>query len=257
MKVVIIGSGNVATVLGRRIALAGHKIVQVASRTLANAEKLALILRSTATATLPDIDKKADLYLIAVNDNQVEDVASLLQLQPGRIIVHTAGSVSKEVLKNAGCSYGVLYPLQSLRKEMPQNVVIPVYADGNDQTVTDMLTGFACTWASTVSVANDEQRLKLHLAAVIASNFTNHLYALAGKYCTREGLDFNSLYPLIQETASRITSFPPEQLQTGPAVRGDNSTIEKHLEMLKDHPYLKNVYGQLSQSITEFYGLVD
>lgn len=253
MKVVIIGSGNVATVLGLRIASAKHKIVQVISRTLANAESLASTLKATATDDLKMMYSDADLYLVAVSDNEVENVSSQLHLQPGRIVVHTAGSVSREVLKNVGCDYGVLYPLQSLRKEMTEVQEIPIVVDGSTREVREALVDFTSSWSRRLWQCNDEQRLKLHVAAVIASNFTNHLYALVEEYCYSEDLAFNMLIPLIKETSNRIERLSPGQLQTGPAIRGDSDTIDKHLEMLKDYSHLKNIYIQLSRSIKDFY----
>jgi predicted short-subunit dehydrogenase-like oxidoreductase (DUF2520 family) len=102
-----------------------------------------------------------------------------------------------------------------------------------------------------VAEAGDESRLKLHVAAVIVGNFTNHLYALTEEYCRKESLDFKQLLPLIWETASRIKDIPPKQAQTGPALRHDAETIHKHLELLKNHPQLKNIYVLLTESIQQ------
>src|SRR4029078_2318661 len=102
-----------------------------------------------------------------------------------------------------------------------------------------------------VATAGDDARMKLHVAAVIVSNFTNHLYMLAEEYCRKEGLDFRQLLPLIEETALRVKTIPPKQAQTGPAIRHDKETLHKHLELLKDHPNLKNIYVLLTESIQQ------
>ena len=99
--------------------------------------------------------------------------------------------------------------------------------------------------------ANDDDRLKLHVAAVIVSNFTNHLYVLAAEYCIKEGLDFKQLLPLIEETSLRIKTSSPKEAQTGPALRHDKETIQKHLELLKGYPQLKNIYLLMTESIQQ------
>lgn len=102
-----------------------------------------------------------------------------------------------------------------------------------------------------VTEGGDDTRMKLHVAAVIVSNFPNHLYALAEDYCEKEGLDFKQLVPLIEETASRIKDISPKQAQTGPAIRHDKETLQKHIELLKEHPQLKNIYLLLTESIQQ------
>ena len=97
--------------------------------------------------------------------------------------------------------------------------------------------------------ANDEIRLKYHLSGIIASNFTNHLFALAKNYCDTNNIDFDLLLPLIKETTNRLDLYEPSAMQTGPAIRGDEATIEKHLQLLNDFPQLKNVYKMMSESI--------
>lgn len=121
---------------------------------------------------------------------------------------------------------------------------------GDDETLLT-LEGLAHTISDQVVEAGDEQRMKLHLAAVFCNNFVNHLYALAASFCQREGIDFRLLLPLIRETATRLEDLSPEDSQTGPAMRNDRATIEKHLHLLDQHPDLKKVYEMLSQSIYE------
>ena len=117
-----------------------------------------------------------------------------------------------------------------------------------------MIENFALTLSSKVSYANDEQRLKLHVAAVIVNNFTNHLYTLAADYCADEGLDFKMLQPLIEETALRLRDHRPADVQTGPAARKDMATLDKHLSILSQHPVLKKIYLRMSDSIMNHPG---
>ena len=249
MDIVIIGSGNVATVLGRKFKAAGHTILQIYSRNASAASALAYEWDTESTNYKSMISKIADVYIIAVPDDSIDDVAADLRL-PGKVVAHTAASVPKEVLKKVTAHYGVFYPLQSLRKEMITLPDIPVFFDGSDDIAKSMLQKLAQTIASDkVLEASDDTRLKLHVAAVIVSNFTNHLYAMAEEYCRKEGLDFKQLLPLIEETALRIKDISPKAAQTGPALRHDKETIEKHLELLKGHPQFKNIYLLLTESI--------
>ncbi len=251
MDIVIIGSGNVASVLGRKFKAAGHHIVQVYSRNASVASKLAYEWDTESTNYKSLINNNADVYLIAVSDDAIADVVDNLRL-PRKVVAHTAASVPKEVLKDVTNHYGVFYPLQSLRKEMIDLPEVPIFFDGSDELAKTKLEALAHSISDEkVMEASDDQRLKLHIAAVIVSNFTNHLYTLAEEYCKKEGLDFKQLLPLIEETAFRVEDISPRQAQTGPAIRHDKETIEKHLALLKEHPQLKNIYLLLTESIQE------
>ena len=248
MEIVIIGTGNTATVLGRKLKSAGHKIIQVFGRDTSAASQLAYELDTESTNYWNVVYRDADLYILAVSDIAVEEVLHELQL-PGKTIVHTAASVSRNILKNAAEHFGVFYPLQSLKKEIGHLPDIPIIIDASDESTLHDLERLARSISDKVIEAGDEERMKLHLAAVFCNNFVNHLYALAEAYCKQEGLDFYLLLPLIEETAARLKELPPSQSQTGPALRNDRATIEKHLELLKNYPQLKKVYELLTESI--------
>ena len=251
MNIVIIGSGNVAAVLGRRFRSAGHVILQVVSRNAQAASELAYEWDSESANYMTLLNRDADLYVIAVADGAIAQVAADLHL-PRALVVHTAASVSKEVLSEVSENYGVLYPLQSLRKEMDAIPEIPLYIDASNERSLNKLSELVASLSPAVALpASDDERVKLHLAAVFASNFTNHLYALAERYCKKEGIDYTQLYPLILETASRLRGAPAASLQTGPAIRGDEATIAAHLALLDKHPHLQKVYRLLSDSIRE------
>ncbi len=247
MRIVIIGSGNVAAVLGRLMNRNNHEIVQVISRTAEHAEILAKEFHCKY-ADFKGIDTTAELYLVAISDGALYDLHACLQLND-KLVLHTAGSVSKDVLFNISCNSGVLYPLQSLRKELNYNDDIPFLVDGNTLETTTLIEDFAKTISSNVVKAGDEERLKMHVAAVIVSNFTNHLYVLAESFCKQEQINFNLLTPLIKETAGRLETKSPADLQTGPAIRNDIFTLDKHLRLLSNHPNLKYLYIKLTESI--------
>ncbi len=252
MKVVIIGSGNAATVLGTKIFQAGHEILQVISRQQAHAARLASALHSTFSSDLSAINREAELYLAALSDNALYGMGAQLSL-PGKLVVHTAGTVPKEVLRTVSARCGVLYPLQSLRKEIFPFPEVPLLIDACEPGDRVRLADFARTISAFVREAGDEERLKLHLAAVMVNNFTNYLYTMAADFCGREKVDFLLLLPLIKETADRLSHFPPRDVQTGPAVRGDDSTIQKHLDLLSNYKEMMEFYQLFTNKIEAFY----
>ena len=249
MDIVIIGSGNVAAVLGRKFIAAGHKIIQIISRNASAASELAYEWDTESANYMSLIASDADVYIIAVSDDALEEVTNGLRL-PGKVVAHTAGSVSKEILKNISSHYGVFYPLQSLRKEISGLPEIPVFYEGSDKLATSVLQKLAQSVSfEQATLAGTEDRMKLHIAAVVVSNFANHLYVLAEKYCQKEGINFHQLLPLIEETTTRLKNASPSGTMTGPASRSDQETIQKHLDLLKDHPHLQNIYHLLTESI--------
>lgn len=248
MRVVMAGSGNVATVLGRLIKNAGHQVLQVLSRDASHAKILADELGCPYADFNGNIEKEADLYIISVRDKALYELNTMFHAG-NKMVVHTAGSISKDILKEISHNYGVLYPLQSLRKEMDATSAIPLLVDANSIEGITLLEDFARTISDKVSIASDDDRLKLHVAAVIVSNFTNHLYALAEDFCKNENVDFKMLVPLIEETALRMAKHTPESVQTGPALRNDIITLDKHLRILDAHKKLKYIYLKLTESI--------
>ena len=164
-------------------------------------------------------------------------------------MVHTAASISRDVLQKVSRNYGVLYPLQTLRKEQANLPEIPFLVDGNSADDLALVQDFAASLSDKVLVAGDEQRLRMHVAAVFAGNFANHLYVLAEDFCQKEQLDFSLFLPLISETANRLRDLSPRRSQTGPAIRNDRVTLEKHLTVLNGYPELKQMYELMTASI--------
>ena len=249
MNIIIIGTGNVAQVVGKKLLQANHTILQVYGRNQEALQECASALEAEPVTDLTQLNKaaEAELCIIATSDSAIPLIAGQLHL-PGTIIVHTSGGVTIKALEKHR-RYGVLYPLQSLRKELPYLPKVPLFIDGNNDEVSAAITTLAKTISDEVHVANDEERLKLHVAAVFCSNFTNHLFALADHFCSSEKLQFDHLLPLIEETVHRMQFAAPENLQTGPAIRKDEETIQRHLQVLQPYPLLAYVYEVLTKSI--------
>jgi predicted short-subunit dehydrogenase-like oxidoreductase (DUF2520 family) len=250
MQVTIIGSGNVGTVLGRSLAQQGHSIRQVYSRNPKHAGILATELGARPVSDLSVIDTGADLYLLTITDDALPAVAAQLLLGD-KPVLHTAGAVSRDVLKSVSTRYGVLWPMKMIRGSMMELGAVSIVIDGNTDEMIEKTRQFASQFSTTVSIADDNSRIKMHMIAAVVSNFTNHLYHLSAEYSEREGIDFSIFYPIIEETARQVQHSHPSQTQAGPAFRGDIKTVEKHKQLLLEYPALERLYEMISFSILE------
>ena len=248
MKVVFIGAGNLATRLSQEMRRVGFTILQVYSHTQAHAELLAKTLGCTWTVSPEEIREDADLYLFSLKDSVLADVIARVKSNQG-VWVHTAGSMPMDLFAGFTERYGVLYPLQTFSKNRPVDFsVIPFFLEANTPDTAKVLQKVAVSISGNIRFLSSDKRKQLHLAAVFACNFTNHIYALAGKLLEEQDIPFDVLLPLIDETAAKIHSMPPAEAQTGPAIRYDENVINKHLELLSD-PDIRSIYRLVSQSI--------
>jgi len=249
MDIVLLGSGNVATHLALALKAVGENIKQVFSPNLINAKKLADKVDAKSASSFSEIDQKADLYVISVKDDAIAEVARNLKGVNG-LVVHTSGTTDIKVLSSEVKYAGVFYPLQTFSKSKDVNFKsIPLCLEATDAKQLEILKILASRLSTKVYQLDGEKRKILHLAAVFACNFTNHLYALANQVLIKNDLDFDIIRPLIAETADKVMINLPENVQTGPAIRDDESTINKHLTMLADLPELQEIYQTLSNSI--------
>lgn len=250
MKVVIVGSGNVATHLSLAMAsLEGIEICQVYSPTEAHAEILAERLNCDFVANPTQIRKDADVYLFALKDQVLETVIRAVPANNG-LWLHTSGSMPMQVFAGYTERYGVLYPLQTFSKSREISFQgIPLFIECHREEDKNCLEELARRLSGKVCELSSEKRRSLHLAAVFACNFTNHIYALAEEILAKEGLSRDYLFPLIDETAAKVHELPAQEAQTGPAIRYDENIINKHLGMLADDPDVQTLYRLLSQSI--------
>lgn len=250
MDIVLLGSGNVATHMGGALMQAGHRIRQVYSRTEEHAQALASRLGATAANDLATIDVQADVYIIAVNDDALAEVAVRLPDSLQGMVVHTAGSVGMDAIAAHAAAYGVLYPLQTFSKAKAVDFsTIPLAVEASGEAALIRLEALAGSLSKRVFRCDSKQRLSLHAAAVFACNFTNHFYAIAADILNEHSLDFDLIRPLIRETAQKVMEHQPGDVQTGPAVRGDVRTMEKHLELLEANQALAQLYRLISGHI--------
>jgi predicted short-subunit dehydrogenase-like oxidoreductase (DUF2520 family) len=249
MRITLIGSGNVATHLAAAFKNAGHRIVQVYSRQMQNAALLAYHVKAEPIDDLILIDPETDLFVIAVKDDAIGIIAE--QLAPlNKLMVHTSGATDLFALLAFSDNVGVFYPLQTFSKTKEvdfRNVSLCIEA--TDQNIAKRLKELAQTISNKGYDIDSAQRKTLHLAAVFACNFPNYLYNIAQQILAEHNLDFDLIRPLILETAEKVQNNLPVAIQTGPAVRNDETTMNNHLQLLKGSPQLQQLYTLLSQGI--------
>ncbi len=251
MQLAILGSGNVATHLGRAFLMAGHEIKAVWSRHGENAQRLSRMLNAQSVESLADMPP-AEIYIISVSDDAIAEVSQQLRYIPAdAIVVHTAGSVAMDVLQRERECYGVMYPMQTFLKNKGIDMsVVPFFVEGSNNETTEKIASLARSVSKRVRVLNSKERARLHLAAVFACNFVNHCFTIADKELQKCGEDISILLPLIEETISKIHLISPEEAQTGPAIRGDENVMRKQLELIDDEQ-IREVYRAMSNSIRQ------
>ncbi len=251
--VVCIGAGRLATQLMPVLEEAGCEILQIYNRTVGPAQQLAEKLKKTSfTSQLNEVISDADLYFLTVTDDAISIVADQLAsvINPSAIGIHSSGSLSIDVLPFK--HKGAFYPLQtfSVDHEVSWRWIPLIITTSDDETWT-ILDEIAGAISSSVYRMTDEQKSVLHVAAVFTNNFSNHMLTLAEKICKDHNLPFEMLKPLILETFSKAILNGPAENQTGPAIRGDQKTIEKHLKIIAGEPNMVEIYKAITQSIID------
>ena len=249
MNIVCIGSGNIATHLSKAFFSLGHHISQIYSHTSANAKALAeVVMADSFTDNIHDLLVSADLYIIAVSDKALQQIVENLPNKLQGLVVHTSGATDINVLDKFE-NYGVIYPPQSINKNIETDLAkIPFCIEANSEKNLDRLLGIMEEISSHNLPCSSHQRLALHISAVLVNNFTNSLYQIAYDILAEQNLSFDLLKPIISETAEKIKNHIPKDVQTGPAIRNDQITINKHLQFLSNSKDISKIY----QDLTEF-----
>lgn len=253
MRIVLIGAGNLATHLGLALHQAGHDILQVFSRTQESADVLAARVGGEPVTETDSLRKDADIYVCALKDAVLPQL--LPQICKGRengVFLHTAGSLPLSIFEGYARHYGVLYPMQTFSKKREVDFsIIPCFIEADSDATLESIASLAKSISNNVRPLSSEQRKYLHLSAVFACNFANHCYDMAGKLLEDNGLPFDVLLPLIDETARKVHSLTPRDAQTGPAVRYDENVISAQQQLLAAWPRMQEIYEKMSESIHE------
>jgi Uncharacterized conserved protein len=248
MNIVFIGAGNLATALAKEMFRCQLHISQVYSRTEESASLLANQLNCLWTTSTDELIPDADWYIFSVKDDALAGLISRLKPNNG-LWLHTAGSMPADIFEGFTARYGVIYPLQTFSKQKHVDFSkIPFILEANNAADLASLKNISGLLTRDVRILNSEERKQIHLAAVFACNFANHMWSLAWKLLENKQIDPNILRHLIEETAGKIQDLPPTLAQTGPAVRYDKNVIDKHINMLEQED-MKTIYKLLSQSI--------
>ncbi|MFM9946209.1 MAG: Rossmann-like and DUF2520 domain-containing protein [Bacteroidia bacterium] len=248
-KITLVGSGNVAWHLAKAFDLAGHQIHQIVSRNEIAGKELAKNYAAFFENKLENVFEDSDFVFLTLPDKAIE--AAIQKIKAGGpIFLHCAGSCSLTALSNFKKNTGVFYPLQTFTKERKLNFFdVPVFVEASDQSTFQKIWDLADSISNTVKHLDSEKRLYLHLAAVVANNFTNHLLFQAEKVMMMNELPLEWLKPLVEETVKKAFELGPENSQTGPAMRHDETTLKKHLKILESNPELKELYEVISRDI--------
>jgi predicted short-subunit dehydrogenase-like oxidoreductase (DUF2520 family) len=255
-SIVILGTGNLAWHLAHLFKNNGLNVIQIYGRNESVASALAKEILTDYTSEIKSVKDTADLYLIAVCDNAISELAAQLKVKKNAIVVHTAGSESIDTLKFTSLHFGVFYPLQTFTKNISIDFKsTPIFIEGNTEETKNALTQFAQIFSNTVKNISSVERLKLHLSAVMTANFMNHLNTLTYDYLKDNHLEnlYPSLLPLMQTSIEKLKTHLPQAAQTGPSKRNDQTTIDKHLHLLIADEALRKIYELLSQSIKKYY----
>jgi predicted short-subunit dehydrogenase-like oxidoreductase (DUF2520 family) len=249
MKFSIIGTGNIAWFLGKRLVAAGHACAGVFGRDVNKARELASMLSANTIDDLTAVkDGLADVCILAVSDTSIPEIATQLPLS-NTTLIHTAGAVPITALPNAAHA-GVLWPVYSIsRTHLPDHRNIPCAWEASSAMAEEHILTIGSAVTDNLFHAAYEQRKWLHLSAVISNNFINHLLSVCEQICKDNQLPFSVLQPIIEQTFERIQHTSPSSLQTGPAARNDRSTIDRQLALLAERPEWRDIYEAITRSI--------
>lgn len=256
MNITFIGSGNVAWHLAPELENAGNKVVDVFSRSIKNAQKLTTRLyEAEPVGSLDFSESRSSLFVIAVSDDAIEDIAKELIIPENASVIHTSGSKPLSVLGYLPTeNIGVFYPLQTFSKDKRVRFQdIPILIETENKATSNLLLQLGKAISNNVKVVNSNDRKALHVSAVFACNFTNHMFTISKALLKEKGLDFDLLKPLITETINKSMAIGPDHSQTGPAKRHDLELLENHMEYLATHTDYAEVYRVLSQHIIDSY----
>lgn len=250
MNIVVIGSGNVATHLAQGLFHQGVNISAVISRNISNAETLGTLVQANAYDNMKKHDNwgKEDLVLIAVKDDAIDEILRSGLLKNSNV-VHTSGSYDSNGMKEYCHTYGCFYPFQTFRKTAAVDLsIVPFFLEMSDEDGLAIIEKLASLLSSSIHNLNSSERKKLHLSGVFLNNFIYFILDKTKNLCVQHGISQELLKPLLQQTINFALDYP-ENLQTGPALRGDIATIKSHLEVLSENPNLADIYKTMSYLI--------
>lgn len=249
MQVIILGSGNMAFAILTSCLNTDVEIVGIFSKTKENSIALSNNFNVKAYQSISEIPTNADLYLLCINDDSINEVANNLPIVDG-LVVHCSGLKPISEL-NKQINQAVFWPIESINKNSFSDFKnTPICIEANSEENYRIIEAFADRLSKNVNKISSAERQYLHLAATITNNFSNHLIALAKQELDFQHLDYTILKHLLTKAINNSFNFEPSKIQTGPAIRNDISTMQKHLSLLQN-THTKDLYELMSKSIFE------
>lgn len=255
LKICIIGSGNIAHFMGKKLVHSEHTILQVISPNIEHAKKLADVLHCEFDNSIANINEQVDVVILAINDDALKNLESNEFLK-SKIVIHTAGSVSLNEVKHISDKVACIWTVYSISKaNLPNSNKIPLAINFSSNEIKESVLAIANSISTNLFFLNDEQKSIAHLSAVFVNNFSNHLYTIAEKLLNKQEIPFDILIPIIKNTVEKLNDHSPFENQTGPAIRNDKKTMEKHQNLLSNDEKL--IYELISNSIKSTHSVKD
>lgn len=265
-QVGVAGLGNLGTHLAQAVTgVQGFSLAAVFSRRSAGAVQEVLPGVPLQSFPVSAHLKALDILLLTLADDAIEPYARALGELAAKsdssasdlpMLVHCSGSQSIALLQGAAPQFnaGVFYPLQTFTVGAPVDwPKVPVFLEtpntptASDSPLAHLAEALRCNWQPLTS----EERQRLHLGAVFASNFVNALVAESDELLQAvQGLDYRIYLPLLRQVVEKLERLPPAEAQTGPASRGDKGVLQRHEHLLSaTDPKLLELYRLLTERI--------
>ena len=247
------GAGKVAAALCGKISETGIKIDLIVSLSEERGRNLAESCKAS-WSSVPEFPSSTEIIIVAVPDHLLKSVLENLRCSADTLVVHTAGSFGLEVFPEHLTKKGVFYPLQTFSPGRKIDfTALPLLLESSDNQSAAIMEELAASIGGKTYFVSTEQRIKIHLAAVFICNFTNHMLTRGKEIAEKAGVPFEIFFPLLRETMAKAMDIGPERSQTGPAVRNDQNTIERHMDLLSFSPELKKIYSEITMSIINYH----
>lgn len=248
-----IGSGNVAWHLAQAFSASGFEVMEIFGRSKKGTQALAALCKAIPKSLSDGIDTKADVLLLCVPDQVISNLVPQLSHLKS-VLIHTAGTLDLEEIRHPS-GYGVFYPLQTFTRGFEIHLEqVPILIEASDKRVMGMLEHLGNSLSCKVEVCSSERRKRIHLAAVWASNYSNHMMEIASGILREQDIPFHFIHELLGETLRKAMILGTEKAQTGPALRRDEKVIQAHLELLRDDK-LKALYALIAASVQDRHPL--
>ena len=256
MKIAIIGTGNVATFLIEKVRNTDWTIIQIIGKDAIKNNNFLLPENLKYSNQIEDLDKNVDVVLVCVTDNVVLSVINKISIE-NRLIIYFSGSLPLHIFQNRSNTIACIWPIFSIQKNnIPTAADLPLiisYLESIPIIHQKLFMEIVAAISNNYNILNDHQKEVLHLCATITNNFSNHLFTIAKDILDKENIEFKSLLPLILNTTEKLRNSEPNKNQTGAAIRGDSTTMQKHEALLLDNPQNVELYKLMSKLIMEYY----